>query len=54
MQEIGRALEEPFTLAGLRRVLGRVHGLLHLLYLQREHRRFHEPLAEKLEPIHCR
>jgi hypothetical protein len=30
-----------------------VHSLLHLLYLQREHRRVHEPLAQKLGPILC-
>jgi hypothetical protein len=30
-----------------------VHSLLHLLYLQREHRRVHEPLAQKPWSILC-
>ena len=32
MQKIGRALEEPFTLAGLRRVLGKWHVWVYTAY----------------------
>ncbi|KAK8073283.1 MFS general substrate transporter [Apiospora phragmitis] len=58
MKRVGKQLDEPFTLAGLKRILGKWHFWVYtayytrVLHLQREHRDVHEPLAEKPQSLY--